>query len=197
MPGCTSTGPRAAPCSTASSARATGSTRIDSFPIGSGLENRVSDIVTRTTFTPASWFDLTARTRLDHDSLNLRFADAVGSTGWDKFRVNAGYIYSVNNPYYFYDNPTVPASYFQHRNEVTLGTVAKYNQYTLNAYVRRDVNLGKLDSAGVRATYEDECFIFDANVSRRYTSLNGDNGATLVLFQITFKTVGQFGYHAF
>ena len=49
----------------------------------------------------------------------------------------------------------------------------------------------------MRATYEDECFILDANVARRYTSLNGDTGATLVLFQITFKTVGQFGFHAF
>ena len=37
----------------------------------------------------------------------------------------------------------------------------------------------------------------EANVGRRYTSYAGDNGSTLVLFQITFKTVGQFGFHAF
>ena len=47
--------------------------------------------------------------------------------------------------------------------------------------------------AGVRATYEDECFIFDVSYNKRYTPLNGDNGATSVLFQITFKTVGLFG----
>ena len=52
-------------------------------------------------------------------------------------------------------------------------------------------------SAGVHATYEDECFIFDANASRRYTSLDGDHGETIVLFTITLKTVGQFGFHAF
>ena len=59
--------------------------------------------------------------------------------------------------------------------------------------MRRDLNLAKFSSAGVRATYEDECFIFDVSFNRRYTPLNGDNGATSVLFQITLKTVGQFG----
>lgn len=45
----------------------------------------------------------------------------------------------------------------------------------------------------MRATYEDECFIFDVSYNKRYTPLNGDNGATSILFQLTFKTVGQFG----
>ncbi len=171
--------------------------RDDTFPVGSGLENRASDIVTRTTVTPASWFDLTARTRLDHKTSNVRFADMVGSAGIDKFRVNAGYIYSAVNPYFFYDQATVPTSYLQHRNEVTVGATTKIDKYSVTGYARRDVNLNKMTSAGVHAIYEDECFIFDANINRRYTSLNGDNGATLVLFQVTFKTVGQFGFHAF
>ncbi len=51
-------------------------------------------------------------------------------------------------------------------------------------------------SAGADAAYEDECFIFDVRFSRRYTSYNGDNGASYLLFQVTFKTVGQFGYNA-
>jgi LPS-assembly protein len=101
------------------------------------------------------------------------------------------------NPYTFYDNPTVTQAFFQPRNEVTVGATTSYDKFRLNAYARRDVALNKMVAAGVRATYEDECFIFDANVSRRYTSLNGDTGSTLVLFQITFKTVGQFGFHAF
>ena len=171
--------------------------RNDNFIVGSGLEHPVSDVVTRTTVTPASWLDLTARTRLDRRDLSLRFADVVGSTGWDKFRINAGYLYSNVNPYYLYDQSSIPTTYFQHRNEVTVGFNTSYEQYRLSAYARRDVNLNKMTSAGVHAIYENECFIFDANVSRRYTSLNGDTGATLVLFQITFKTVGQFGFHAF
>ena len=169
----------------------------DSFPIGSGLDHRTSDVVTRTTVTPASWFDLTGRTRLDRRDLSLRFADLQGTTGTELFRLSAGYLYSNTNPYYYYDQATVPVSYFTPRNEIVLGATGKYDRYRFSAYGRRDLQLNKTVAAGVRATYEDECFIFDANVSRRYTSLNGDNGATLVLFQVTFKTVGQFGFNAF
>ena len=171
--------------------------RDDTFPIGSGLDHRASDVVTRTTFAPTSWFDLTGRTRLDRRDLSLRFADVQGSTGYDRLRLSAGYLYSDVNPYFYYDQPTVPASYFTPRNELTLSASSNYGNYRVSGYARRDLALNKTVAAGVRATYEDECFIFDANVSRRYTSLNGDTGATLVLFQLTFKTVGQFGFHAF
>ncbi|MBV8914646.1 MAG: LPS-assembly protein LptD [Acetobacteraceae bacterium] len=169
----------------------------ETFPIGSGLDHKVSDVVTRTTFTPASWLDVIGRTRLDRRDLSLRFADVTGSTGPDKLKLSLGYIYSDVSPYFLYDTPTVPASYFQPRNEVTLGLSTNYDHYRLSTYARRNVADGKMVAAGMRATYEDECIILDANLSRRYTSLNGDNGATLVLFQITFKTVGQFGFHAF
>jgi LPS-assembly protein len=169
----------------------------DTFLIGSGLEHKASDIVTRTTITPASWLDLTARTRQDRRDFSLRFADVVGTTGPARFKLNAGYIYSNVNPYLLYDTPTIPASYFQQRNEITVGASTNYDKYKLSGYARRDLALGKMTAAGVRATYEDECLILDANVSRRYTSYAGDTGSTLVLFQITFKTVGQFGFHAF
>ena len=44
--------------------------------------------------------------------------------------------------------------------------------------------------------YEDECFILDLKFARRYTTYLLDNGATTLLLQFTFKTVGQFGYRA-
>jgi LPS-assembly protein len=49
---------------------------------------------------------------------------------------------------------------------------------------------------GANATYEDECFIVALNLYRRYTSFNGDNGSTTALVQLTFKTIGQFGFRA-
>jgi LPS-assembly protein len=51
-------------------------------------------------------------------------------------------------------------------------------------------------AVGADAIYEDECFIFDLRMYRRYTSINGDSGSTTVLFLLTFKTIGQFGYRA-
>ena len=166
------------------------------FPIGSGLENKSSDIIARATISPVSWFDVTGRTRVSPRNYNIHFADVLGSAGTDRFRVTAGYIYNEVNPYFQYDQATIPASYYLHRNEITVGASSRIGRFSVSGYARRDLNLGKMTSAGVRGTYEDECFIFDVNFNKRYTSLNGDTGATLILFQITLKTVGQFGYHA-
>ena len=170
--------------------------RDDTFPVGSGLTKNVSDIVTRATLAPAPWLDFTGRARLDRSRLTPRFADALATVGVPQFRLGAGYIYSAVNPYYFYDQPTIPASYFVHRNEITLNATSQFDRYRLSGYVRRDMQTSKLTSAGVRATYEDECFIFDVNYNKRYTTLNGDTGGSIILFQVTFKTVGQFGFHA-
>ena len=167
-----------------------------SYPVGSGLEKRVSDVVTRTVFTPASWFDITGRTRLEERSFKPKFVDAQASAGVPIFRLTGGYIYTANNPYFLDDQAAIPASYFMHRNEVTVGASTQFGHYRLSGFDRKDLNTGKQTSIGVRGTYDDECFTFDVNFSKRYTSLNGDSGNTIILFQITFKTVGQFGFHA-
>ena len=171
--------------------------RDSTFPVGSGLDKRASDIVTRTTVSPAPWLDVTARTRLDHTTRRVQFADTVASAGATPLRIGVGYIYSATNPYALYDTPTTPASYFVHRNEITLNASSQlFSNYKATGYVRRDLNTSKLTAVGLRGTYEDECFIVDLNFSRRYTSLNGDSGASLFLIQLTFKTVGQVGYNA-
>ncbi len=167
------------------------------FPVGSGLNTRASDVVSKLSFSPAPWLDFTGRTRFDHKNGNVRFADAVASVGGPALRVGAGYLYSATNPYALYDTNVIPPSYFQHRNEVSLNASTQIDDhYKLSGYLRRDVNLGKMTAIGLHASYEDECSIFDLNFAKRYTALNGDNGATVILFQITLKTVGQFGYHA-
>lgn len=169
----------------------------DVFPAGSGLEGRVSDVVTRATIIPAEWLDFTGRARFDHKSWNVRFADALVSAGVPLLRVTAGYIRSPTRPFYFYDTPEVPASYFIPRNEITFGASSQFKQYRISGYARRDLQRAQMTSLGARGTYEDECFIFDVNFTKRYTSYLGDRGATTVLFQITLKTVGQFGLNAF
>ena len=82
------------------------------------------------------------------------------------------------NPYFLYDNsPTTngttgyPASYFIPRDEVTVGASSAYGPYKVSGYMRRDLTLSKPVGIGAHATYEDECFIFDVNFFRRYTSI--------------------------
>ncbi len=174
----------------------------NSLPLLSGLNHRVSDVVARTTITPAAWFDLTARTRVDPRNSDIRFVDAVGSAGAPLLRGSIGYLYSATNPYFLYDQspktvlPTgYPSSYLSPRNEATVGFTSQYGSYKVNGFAQRDLHLSKMDSVGGHVIYENECFILDTNFYKRYTSINNDNGATTVLFTVTLKTVGQFGFH--
>jgi LPS-assembly protein len=166
------------------------------FPLGSGLRDTATDVVSHLSFVVNPYLDLTTRQRFDRRTGNVKFADILATAGTDMFRVNAGYIYSTTNPYVLYDSATPPAAYYQPRNEVTLGATAKIDHWKLRTWARRDVRTNQMVGLGLGAGYEDECFIFDVNFFRRYTSINGDHGASTVLFQITFKTVGQFGFHA-
>jgi LPS-assembly protein len=169
------------------------------FPEASGLHDEVSDIVARASFTPTPWLDVTYRTRLDKASLATRFAEAVSTVGVDKLRVSAGYIYTNFNPFTYYDQPAPPpigSNYYFPRNEVTFGASSKWGDYRFSGYARRDLATNRMVAVGGDAVYEDECFIFDLKLFRRYTSINGDSGSTTVLFLLTFKTIGQFGYRA-
>jgi LPS-assembly protein len=175
----------------------------DSMPLLSGLNKRMSDLVARVTVSPSSYADLTARTRINPRNGNVNFVDAIASAGVPMLRLNAGYLYSNTNPYFLYDQsplsvqPTgYPASYFTPRNEVTVGASSQFSNYKFSGYVKRDIQLSKMVAVGGRATYENECLIFDVNLYKRYTSIEGDTGSTTILFEITLKTVGQFGFHA-
>jgi LPS-assembly protein len=172
----------------------------DLFPVSSGLHDEISDIVARATFAPTEWLDLTYRTRLDKASLATHFADAVATVGVDRLRVSGGYIYTNFNPYTYYDQPAPPpatnTAYYFPRNEVTFGLSSRWGDYRFVGTARRDLATNKMVSIGADAIYEDECFIFDLRLYRRYTSINGDSGSTTVLFLMTFKTIGQFGYRA-
>jgi LPS-assembly protein len=173
------------------------------FPAESGLHNAVSDIVARASFSPARWLDLTYRTRLDKSTLATRMADATVSTGTDKFRLTGGYLYTSFDPFYFYQaalpppavSPPSAGVYFP-RNEVTAAVSSKWERYRFTLSARRNLATNQMVYYGATAAYEDECFIFDLRFTRRYTSLLNDNGSTALLFFITFKTIGQFGYRA-
>jgi LPS-assembly protein len=174
-------------------------TKDDLFPVASGLHNQVSDIVARATFAPTKWLDFTYRTRLDAETLATHFSDAVASVGIDRFHVSGGYIYTNFDPYTYYDQPAPPPAgntYYFPRNEVSLGVSSKWGNYRFSASARRDLETNQMVTMQGDAIYEDECFIFDLRYYRRYVSIDGDGGSTALLFLLTFKTIGQFGYRA-
>lgn len=169
------------------------------FAQDTGLHDQVSDVVARANFSPTQWLDLTYRTRLDKNTLAARMIDTFATVGPQFLQVSAGYFYSVDNPYQLYDQPLPPpttTTFFTPRNEVTLGTTARWGDYRFVLSARRNLQTNQMDSILADAIYEDECFIVDMRLSRRYTTYNGDGGSSSVLIQLTFKTVGSFGFRA-
>ncbi|HEX3996213.1 MAG TPA: LPS assembly protein LptD, partial [Acetobacteraceae bacterium] len=169
------------------------------FPEASGLRNTVSDIVARVSFSPTPWLNMTYRSRFDKDSFNTRLADGTISVGTDKFRLSGGYLYTTFNPYFFYDNPQpLPSTsqFFDPRNEASAAVSSRWGHYRFSLSARRNLATNQMIYYAATAAYEDECFIFDIRFTRRFTTLAGDTDSTALLFFITFKTIGQFGYRA-
>ncbi len=171
------------------------------FSAQSGLRNTVSDVVARQAFSPGPYLDITARERFDKKSFKARFADFTLATGYKGVNMNAGYLWSSTSPYRLYDDvpgsPTYLAALATPRNEVSLGASARYDAWRVGGTARRDLRLNKFVGFEANATYEDECFIFDLRFYKRYTSVLLDRGDTGLQFNITLKTVGEFGFKAY
>ncbi len=170
--------------------------RDNAFPVGSGLDGTASDIVSHVSWTPNSFFDVTSRQRFNHSDFRIRYADALASVGNHTLRVFGGYIYSYNTPYGLYDNPPGTPVAMLPRNEITAGATTHLAGFKLSGYLRQDIARNKPVAAGFDAAWQNSCLGLDVNFFRRYTSVNNDHGDTVILFQITFKTVGTFGFNA-
>jgi LPS-assembly protein len=166
------------------------------FPIGSGLDGTVTDIVDHLTYMPNSWFDVTTRERIDHRTYNIDFADVSATGGPSWLRLNGGFLYSKYNPFTFYDQVPTQVLTPDPRAELTFGGKLTEGPWRLSASSQYNIWTQQPVGLGVGGGYEDECFIFDVEFYQRYTSLNNDHGASSLLFQITFKTVGTFGFHS-
>jgi LPS-assembly protein len=165
--------------------------------------SHLSDVIGRVSFVPAKWIDFTARARVDHDTGDIRFGEAVAGVGQPILRLNGGYLYSSTNPYNVYvsdiylpqyaltpKNPN-QAFFFTPRMEYTAGASTQFGHYTMSVDGRRDVQTGLWDEIDAHGKFEDECTILDILFMKRYTSIGGDHGNTTFLLTITLKTVGQ------
>jgi len=163
----------------------------------------LSDVVGRVSLVPNKWVDFTARARVDHSNGDVHFADAVMGIGRPILRLNPGYVYGSTNPYdlytfnYFTPGALLPTnrniSFFQPRNEASLGLSSHFGHTTLSFDIRQNLQSGQTDGWNSHAHWEDECTALDMLLAQRYTSILGDHGTTTILFTITLKTVGQIG----
>ncbi|WP_416900080.1 MAG: LPS-assembly protein LptD [Minwuia sp.] len=148
------------------------------FGVGSGLEDRFSDIVGRLTIAPSSWFNYTFRYRvgLDRPELN-RHEHQLRYLG-DIFTLDLGYV-SVPR-----DINGVNAGNIEEVNFE--GTVNFLDNWSLIGGYRGDLDGGPIRmEGGIR--YLDECFDFQFGASRDFTSDRDADATTAFLVRFRLR----------
>lgn len=179
-------------------------------PPGSGMDQRLSDIVGRVVLAPSSYLDMIYRFRLDKSTLANRFQELALNAGPTNFKVGVGFLLvPAEQPSQLI---TVPGSgntiLYGKREQLSLGLNAKITRYwslnlgetinltnasnIVNGMVTPQANSTSLQSS-VQAIYQDECMAFIASASQSAIR-NGDvTPGYTVMFSIAFKNIGDIG----
>lgn len=154
------------------------------FPVGSGLEDRLSDFVGRIEFAPRSIYDILYRFRLDKDKLTPRRHEVTVSVGPPELRLSGDYL-SLS------EENTIAS--FASREELNVGLSSKLTQFwTVAGQTRQDLAGGDTLSYRFDATYEDECFILTGTYVRRLFTDREIKPSNTFLLRFTFKNLGEF-----
>lgn len=170
--------------------------------LGSGLDRRASDIVTRASFAPNSTFNFVAKARLDPDALKMRRVDFLGNLNLGRFQGTLHYARYESQPEIGYDRRRegllAGAQWQMTKNWSVNGSVIfdlsrhLYNNSPLAPAIGK-APLFSIAGLGIGATYTDDC----TTLGVRYTSILEANGAgstvrnQTVLMSLQFRTVGD------
>lgn len=164
--------------------------------ISSGLDSRVSDIVTRAHFSPGSMFNFIAKTRLDATTYNLRRLDLVAALNWGPLQSSVNFARYEAQPEIgfaklrqgiaFSSRLQLDQNWFVNGNVITNLASAKTNNSS-------SAPLLSVAGLGIGGGYSDECTM----LSVAYSSVLNDNGSgtqtrnQTVLFQLQLRTLGD------
>lgn len=156
------------------------------FPVGSGLDRDLSDIVGRVMLQPHKNLDLIYRFRADKDTLDLRRSEVGAQIGPRALNLYTNYV----QLYRQMDS----SSALQSRQEVSMTLRSQMSQYwSAYASSRYDLNEdGGPISVGGAVTYEDECFGISLVASRSYTYDSDYDGSLTFGLRFALKTLGDF-----
>ena len=133
------------------------------FEAGSGLEEQMSDYVGRILVQPSPWLDFSLRFRLDHRDFTVRRNEIDLTAGPEWLRTRLGFA-DVDRP------PESTMGDFVGGREALMGFTANpFDNWTLSAEARRDLEDNTSINWRVGLFYEDECIVIGTGVSRSFT----------------------------
>lgn len=153
------------------------------FPVGSGLEDRLSDIVGRVTIAPSQQFAYNFRFRLDPERFQIDRQEHEVTGGIDWLRASISYVEL---------EPIVNGIAGGSTNELALRADVKFSDnWSAFAAHRRDLSKG---GGGLRAeggiAYLDECLDFSLGVSRDFTNDRDIDNNLSILFRLRLIGLG-------
>lgn len=179
-------------------------------PPGSGMDQRLSDVVGRVALNPSSYLDLIYRFRLDKATLDNHGQELTVSAGPANLKVSTSFILiPAEQPSQLITVPgTGNTILYGKREQLSLGLNTRVTRYwslsaaetinltnstnIVNGLQTPQANNGNLQTS-LSAIYQDECMAFVATASQSAIR-NGDvTPGYTVMFSVVFKNIGQIG----
>ena len=180
------------------------------LPLGSGAENRLSDVVGRVVLSPNSYLDLIYRFRFDANPLANRVQQVGLSGGPSSLRLSGSFIYLPPQlqSQFVTNSSTGQNVLYGTREQLSFNVTAKMTRYwslqaaqTINLTHSTTLVNGVPTSpassaslyASVSAIYQDECMAFVGSVSQSGIRSGDVTPGVAVLLSIVFKNLGEIG----
>jgi LPS-assembly protein len=164
--------------------------RDSTFPVGSGLETRQSDIVGRAIVSPSGTLDFVYRFRAQQSNFSLERQEIGFATG------PAGLRFSMN---YLTLPPDLIAGDPGRRDQVTAAVSADVSRYWSTSLVSTQNLTGALGNvtSQLAVNYRDECFAFAVTITDSGTRDRDIKPGLAVLVTLVFKNLGEINAPAF
>ncbi|MEO5325522.1 LPS-assembly protein LptD [Mesorhizobium sp. CC13] len=151
----------------------------------SGLETETSDYVALAGIASPNGFAASVSGRFDEQTLEVRRAEVKAGLDIDRFAVSAKYAFIDEQPLY---------GFTQERHEVTLAATARINEeWRVFGSGTYDLKSDVLVKNGFGFAYDDECFSYMMTYAESRELTKPDDVKRTVGFNISFRTLGDFG----
>lgn len=158
----------------------------DTFPRGLGLDDEFSDFVGRVRIKPADYLDLVYRFRVDRTNLRAQRNEVTMGAGPENVRLFVNYLFFEQN---------AANAEFGEREEIAASlTVKLSDRWSISARERYDLTEGggPLQYGG-GVTFQNECILITADVSRNFFRDRDVQPSTRVFVRVVFKYLGEVG----
>jgi LPS-assembly protein len=146
-----------------------------------------SDYIGRIYAAPSQYFDLNYRFKIDKDTYSLNYSELAASVGNDALRLSTSYIFFPEAENLAYGN-------YDRRREIYTSLSSKVTRnWSVNIFVRQDLEDNSTISNGGGIIYEDECARFALSVEKEYSDNPNDENDFSYYFTFYLKTLGGVG----